>query len=331
MKKFELWNGDCLELMKNIPDGSVDLVLTDPPYGTTACKWDSVIPFEPMWEQLNRIIKPNGIIALFANQPFTSTLISSNIANYKYNWVWLKNRGTGFQYAKSKPMRQTEDICIFNKTLNDTVANNSVFDDIKAYFYEQREQSGLRLCDFTKLLGNNMARHYFTRGIQWSLPTERDYQKLQTTGFFCKPYAELKSMYDIAKASIETSKVIYNPQMIKLDKPVKYKKASSCNTIGGIENKKEYYWVDETYPTNVLEFAKVSKPTHPTQKPVALLEYLIRTYTNEGETVLDFTAGSGSTGVACVNTNRHFIGIELDEGYFNIAKKRIEETVNDLP
>ena len=329
MESVTLWHGDCLELMKNIPDGSVDLVLTDPPYGTTACKWDSVIPFEPMWEQLNRIIKPNGIIALFANQPFTSTLISSNIANYKYNWVWLKNRGTGFQYAKSQPMRQTEDICIFNKTLNDTVANNSVFDDIKAYFYEQREQSGLRLCDFTKLLGNNMAGHYFTRVIQWSLPTERDYQKLQTTGFFCKPYAELKSMYDIAKASIETSKVIYNPQMIKLDKPVKYKKASSCNTIGGIENKKEYYWVDETYPTNVLEFAKVSKPTHPTQKPVALLEYLIRTYTNEGETVLDFTAGSGSTGVACVNTNRHFIGIELDEGYFNIAKERIEKSIRE--
>lgn len=317
--------GDCLELMKNIPDGSVDLVLTDPPYGTTACKWDSVIPFEPMWEQLNRIIKPNGIIALFANQPFTSTLIGSNIANYKYNWVWLKNRGTGFQYAKSQPMRQTEDVCVFNKTLNDTVANNSVFYDIKAYFYEQREQSGLRLCDFTKLLGNNMAGHYFTRGIQWSLPTERDYQKLQTTGFFCKPYSELKSMYETAKASIETSKVIYNPQMIKLDKPVKYKKASSCNTIGGIENKKEYYWVDETYPTNVLEFAKVSKPTHPTQKPVALLEYLIRTYTNEGETVLDFTMGSGSTGVACVNTNRNFIGIELDNGYFEIAQKRIEQ------
>ena len=230
--------GDCLELMKDIPDGSVDLVLTDPPYGTTACKWDSVIPFKPMWEQLNRIIKPNGIIALFANQPFTSALISSNIANYKYNWVWLKNRGTGFQYAKSQPMRQIEDVCIFNKTLNDTVANNSVFDDIKAYFYEQRELSGLRLCDFTKLLGNKMAGHYFTKGIQWSLPTEKDYQKLQATGFFCKPYSELKSMYDTAKASIETSKVIYNPQMIKLDKPVKYKKASSCNTIGGIENKK---------------------------------------------------------------------------------------------
>ena len=152
---------------------------------------------------------------------------------------------------------------------------------------------------------------------------------MQTTGFFCKPYAELKSIYDTAKASIETSKVIYNPQMIKLDKPVKYKKASSCNTIGGIENKKEYYWADETYPTNVLEFAKVSKPTHPTQKPVALLEYLIRTYTNDGETVLDFTMGSGSTGVACVNTNRRFIGIELDDKYFEIAKQRIDAAIRD--
>ena len=113
--------------------------------------------------------------------------------------------------------------------------------------------------------------------------------------------------------------------MNKLEKAGKYKNAWSCNTIGGMENKKEYYWVDETYPTNVLEFAKVSKPTHPTQKPVALLEYLVKTYTNEGETVLDFTMGSGSTGVACVNTNRNFIGIELDEGYFEIAKKRIEE------
>ena len=328
---IQLYNGDCLELMKNIPDGSVDLVLTDPPYGTTACKWDSVIPFEPMWEQLNRIIKPNGIIALFANQPFTSMLISSNIANYKYNWVWLKNRGTGFQYAKSQPMRQTEDVCIFNKTINDTVANNSAFDDIKAYFYEQRQKSGLRLCDFTKLLGNNMAGHYFTKGIQWSLPTQKDYEKLQTTGFFDKPYDVIKNEYEQVKRQLGYNgqgKVIYYPQKIKLDKPVKYKKASSCNTIGGIENKKEYYWVDETYPTNVLEFAKVSKPTHPTQKPIALLEYLIKTYTNEGETVLDFTMGSGSTGVACINTNRNFIGIELDKGYFDIAEKRINEAQN---
>ncbi len=319
-----IYLGDCLDLMKYIPDKSIDMILCDLPYGTTACKWDTVIPLEPLWEQYNRIIKPNGIIALFSNQPFTTSLIASNISNYKYNWVWLKNRGTGFQYAKNQPMRQTEDICIFNKTLNDTVANNAVFDDIKQYFYDQRQKSGLKLCEFKNLLGNNMAGHYFTKGIQWSLPTEKDYTKLQTTGFFKMPYDELKEKYEHAKSQVETSKVIYYPQMVKLDKPVKYKKASSCNTIGGIENKKEYYWVTETFPTNVLSFAKVSKPQHPTQKPVALCEYLIKTYTNEGETVLDNCMGSGSTLVACINTNRKYIGIEKELKYFEIAKKRIE-------
>ena len=250
MKKFELWHGDCLELMKNIPDGSVDLVLTDPPYGTTACKWDSVIPFEPMWEQLNRIIKPNSAICLFGNEPFTSCLICSNINGFKYRWDWNKKIPSGMGYAKYRPMQQTEDICVFSK-------------------------SG--------------------------------------------------------------EKTKYNPQFIKRDKPIK----SGGNSIqarvysgfkcmeNGNEYKKTY---DYKNPITLIEFDKVRKGAlHPTQKPVALLEYLIRTYTNEGGTVLDFTAGSGSTGVACVNTNRHFIGIELDEGYFNIAKKRIEEAVNDLP
>ena len=329
MKPIELWQGDCLELMKNIPDGSVDLVLTDPPYGTTACKWDSVIPFEPMWEQLNRIIKPSGINALFANQPFTSTLISSNIEKYKYNLVWMKNRGTGFQYAKSQPMRQTEDICIFydNKPPFDTT---TAFDGLKRYMISEREKTGLSNSELKELLQSNMARHYFTTKSQFTIPIKSAYEKLQSTGFFQRPYEGVRKEFDEENEKIKAKRSVeqfstYNPQMIKLDKPVKYKKASSCNTISGIENKKEYYWVDETYPTNVLEFAKVSKPTHPTQKPIALLEYLIKTYTNEGETVLDFTMGSGSTGVACVNTNRRFIGIELDEGYLNIAKKRIEE------
>ena len=250
MKKFELWQGDCLELMKNIPDGSVDLVLTDPPYGTTACKWDSVIPFEPMWEQLNRIIKPNGAICLFGNEPFTSCLICSNIKGFKYRWDWNKKIPSGMGYAKYRPMQQTEDICVFSK-------------------------SG--------------------------------------------------------------EKTKYNPQFIKRDKPIK----SGGNSIqarvysgfkcmeNGNEYKKTY---DYKNPITLIEFDKVRKGAlHPTQKPIALLEYLIRTYTKEGETVLDFTMGSGSTGVACVNTNRRFIGIELDDGYFNIAKKRIEEAVNDLP
>ena len=238
MKPFELWHGDCLELMKNIPDGSVDLVLTDPPYGTTACKWDSVIPFEPMWEQLNRIIKPNGAICLFGSEPFSSALRMSNIKNFKYDWYWLKSRKTGFLNAKKQPLRMVENISVFYKT--------------------------------------------------------------QCT---------------------------YNPQMKKVkERFVSRSKETDCygkhfalnSSNNGLE-----------YPFNAIEFKCISHPEHNTQKPVALLEYLIKTYTNEGEIVLDFTMGSGSTGVACVNTNRHFVGIELDEGYFNIAKKRIEEAYAD--
>ena len=242
MKPIELWHGDCLELMKNIPDGSVDLVLTDPPYGTTACKWDSVIPFEPMWEQLNRIVKADGAICFFCAQPFTSALIGSNIKKFKHHWIWKKNRGTGFQVAKYRPMMATEDVVVFSAG----------------------------------------------------------------------------------------KKVNYYPQMQKLEKPYFCRNASSSNGTNPLAHFNDGgKWVDSKYPTNVLEFAKVSKPTHPTQKPIDLLEYLIRTYTNEGETVLDFTMGSGSTGVACVNTGRKFIGIELDNGYFDIAKERIDKSIRE--
>ena len=247
MKKFELWHGDCLELMKNIPDGSVDLVLTDPPYGTTACKWDSVIPFEPMWEQLNRIIKPNGAICLFGSEPFSSALRMSNIKNFKYDWIWDKHNTNGFLNAKKRPLKRHEVISVFSI-------------GVPIYIPQMEERGNPRQ----------------------------------------------KGSYNKKKG---------NGDMV-------YGRFENISTIN-----------NSYYPTDILSFsnAKQKGKVHPTQKPVALLEYLIRTYTNEGETVLDFTAGSGSTGVACVNTGRHFIGIELDEGYFNIAKKRIEEAVNDLP
>ena len=242
MVNIELKQGDCLELMKDILDGSVDLVLTDPPYGTTACKWDSVIPFEPMWEQLNRIIKPNGAICLFGHEPFTSCLICSNINGFKYRWDWKKKIPIGMGYAKYRPMQQTEDICVFSKG---------------------------------------------------------------------------------------GEKTKYNPQFTKREKPIKSGgnsiQARVYNNFKCMEDGKEYKKTyDYKNPVTLIEFDKVRKGAlHPTQKPVPLLEYLIRTYTNEGETVLDFTMGSGSTGVACVNTNRNFIGIELDENYFKIAKERI--------
>ena len=254
MKPIELWQGDCLELMKDIPDGSVDLVLTDPPYGTTACKWDSVISFEPMWEQLNRIIKPNGAICLFGSEPFSSALRMSNIKHFKYDWIWEKGRASGFLHAKNKPLKAHENITVFS--LGTTVHSN---------------QSEKRMNYFPQMSNG-------------------------------KPYKK-------NQRKINTGELNHNPSK------------SEIGYVGTTSESK-----GARYPRSVIKFSMHNVGNfHPTQKPVALLEYLIRTYTNDGETVLDFTMGSGSTGVACVNTNRHFIGIELDDGYFEIAKKRIEE------
>ncbi len=242
---FKLMQGDCLELMKDIPDGSVDMILCDLPYGTTACKWDTIIPFEPLWEQYNRVIKDNGAIVLFGNEPFTSKLVCSNLKGFKYRWVWDKQIPSGMSYARYRPMQQTEDICVFTKN---------------------------------------------------------------------------------------GEKTIYNPQMIKRDKPIKgggMSKGETTNNQKLIALKKTY---DYKNPTNLLSFAKVRKGSlHPTQKPVALFEYLIKTYTNGGETVLDNCMGSGTTGVACKNLNRNFIGIELDEEYFKIAKERIGVEFSEHP
>ena len=226
--------GDCLERMKEIPDGSVDMVLTDPPYGITACKWDSVIPFEPMWEQLKRVTKKNGAIVMTASQPFTSALVMSNVKMFKYDWTWRKPKGTGHLNAKKMPMRDKEDVLVF-----------------------------------------------------YSAPCT------------------------------------YNPQFSE-GSPYKSKAGTSMTESYGDYKKFGYDNNGKRYPKQVIDFPVVERGTvHPTQKPVALMEYLIKTYTNEGETVLDFTMGSGTTGVAAKNLNRSFIGIELDETYFNIAKDRI--------
>ena len=235
---YKLYNGDCLEVMdKLIEEGiKVDCIFCDPPYGTTACKWDTIIPFDDMWERLNKLIKPNGAIALFGNEPFSSALRMSNIKNYKYDWIWKKEKGLGFLNAKKMPLRDTENISIFY---------------------------------------NNPC--------------------------------------------------LYKPQM-REGKP--YKATNKPNLQKGTNNSyKSVQTVNNgsRYPLTTLEFNRVNKTVHPTQKPTDLLEYLIKTYTNENELVLDFTMGSGSTGVACANTNRKFIGIELDNNYFDIASKRIEE------
>jgi len=244
MNKIDLRQGDCLaEMDKLIEHGvKVDMILTDPPYGTTACKWDSVIPLEPMWERINKLIKPNGAVVLFGSEPFSSALRISSIKNYKYDWVWQKSP-TGFLNAKKMPMKSVENIIVF-------------YNKLPTY-----NPQGI-----TKIKNKTIRNH---------------------------------------STKIERTQI-------------------GLSTHNGGRLKKSYVQSFTGYPNQTLVFSN-DKGFHPTQKPVALLEYLIKTYTNESETVLDFTMGSGSTGVACVNTNRNFIGIELDEKYFEIAKKRIEE------
>ena len=297
MKKFELWHGDCLELMKNIPDGSVDLVLTDPPYGTMkgaaldgwknqTTEWDTAIDPLKIFEQISRVLRPNGKAVLFSQEPYTSRLITSDIPSlpFAYRAMWYKNVHANALLAKSSMVSRYEDICIFSCSKGGG--------EVSEYMKSELEKSGLTVKKINELLGTStMASHYFCAGCQFALPTKEKYEKLQTTGFWQRPYDELK----------EKTMTVFN------------------------------LWQGGKSKSNVLEYKKDNDGYHPTQKPVALLEDLIQTYSNEGNTVLDFTMGSGSTGVACLNTNRNFIGIELDEGYFNIAKKRIEEAVNDLP
>jgi len=246
--KFDLYNGDCLEVMKDIPAGSVDAIICDPPYGTTSCKWDSIIPLDRMWDQLKRIIKPNGAIVMTAVDPFTCILGASNIGDLKYKWVWNKTRATGHLNAKKIPMKNIEDILVF---------------------YKQQPT-------------------YNPQGL------------------------------------VEVDRTVHNSKSDSL----RGKTTDATSTVSGGIRFEAYKQTATNYPRQLLQFASEGSTVHPTQKPVALMEYLIRTYTNEDETVLDFTMGSGTTGVACANTNRNFIGIELDENYFNISKNRIEEAYN---
>ena len=242
---LQLFKGDCLEVMKSIPDASIDAIITDPPYGTTACKWDSVIPFDLMWEQLNRIIKPNGAIVLFGMEPFSSFLRISNIKNYKYDWVWEKTQATGHLNALKQPLRSNENISVFYK----------------------------KQCNYN--------------------PQKTKDHKPMNSG--------------VRKLSVQNKTNVYG-------------KATKELPFGGD--------TDRFPRTNIIFSSdKQTSYFHPTQKPVSLIEYLIKTYTNKNETVLDFTMGSGTTGVACKNLNRNFIGIEMDDKYFEVAKNRIENHV----
>lgn len=311
--------GDCLELMKDIPDGSVDLVLCDLPYGVTVCKWDEVIPFEKLWPEWTRVCKSNGIVVLFGTEPFASTARMSNIKQYKYDWIWQKSNLSGFLMAKQQPLRNYENIMVFYSSdiMNDTTNH---FQKLKDWLISEKEKAEAAGYNMREVLGNYMGAHYFTRKTQFAFPKLEDYEKLQTTGFFQREYDEAKREYDEAK------RMTYNPQKSK-GKPyeVKEHQRKRANIYGDKKVATYKNITGDRYPTQILKFNNEMNGYHPTQKPVALLEYLIKTYTNEGETVLDNCMGSGSTCVAAVNTNRKYIGFELDPGYFEIAQKRISE------
>jgi len=244
---MEIMLGDCLEKMKDIPAGSVDMILTDPPYGTTGFKWDTPLDLENLWTEIWRVCKPNAAVVIFGNQPFTSKFISSNFKDYRYNWIWEKHYGSGFVLSRKQPLRMCEDIMVFYKKLP---------------YYDYRGEA---------------------------LPEPEHYKK-KWKGNRKKETGERR--YDASQ-------------------PRHY------------EGWKEWTKTHHV-KRNILKFKRDKNKFHPTQKPIDLLKFLIETYTQENETVLDFTMGSGSTGVACKETNRQFIGIELDEKYFNVAKERIE-------
>jgi len=244
MSKIELIQGDCLEKMKDIPDGSVDMILCDLPYGTTKNKWDSIIDLEKLWAEYERIIKNNGAILLFGSEPFSSSVRVSNPKLYKYDWKWLKSRTTGFQMARKRPMKDYEDIMVFYKK----------------------------------------------------------------------------------------QPIYYNTELVLLDKPINSwrKNGKGGNNLNDVKTAKNRFQKYTNFNRQTLKFNNehnVGENKHPTQKPLALIEYLIKTYTNEGDLVLDNCMGSGTTGVACKNLNRNFIGIELDPEYFKIAEKRINENL----
>lgn len=268
MNQIELWKGDCLEIMKTIPAASVDMVLCDLPYGTTACKWDTVIPFEPLWEQYKRIIKDNGAIVLFGSEPFSTELRHSNLKLYRYDWIWEKQAASNFFNANVCPLKYHENISVFYK---------------KKPTYNPQKYKALSWQEIA-----NMSKKELKESI--------------VTGDILRYATDAKRKYHGVSKARE-------------------------GEIFGRGVRDEHIPDGYRFPKSILRFNKNirERKLHPTQKPVALLEYLIKTYTNEGETVLDNCMGSGSTGVACVNTGRRFIGIELDPGYFAIAEKRITE------
>ena len=348
----KIHQGDCIILMKEIEDNSVDLILCDLPYGTTACSWDTIIPFKDLWEAYYRIIRPNGFIILTASQPFTTKLINSNIDNFSHQWIWEKEQGANPLLANVQPMKNFEDIIVFYNEYKKY--DYELKNPLREYFYKILCYLGKNCKQIEKDLGHRKAEHkmyvlpkkevidkvgqkadhVFRYGsTQFGLCTEETYNqildiyKLKDLDFIL-PYKKLKEKNEEFEKTLPDYPRIYNPQKTKGTRYV-----SGGGYIEHLDNNVKGGKVSfERYPTSILKFnTEKNKSKHPTQKPVKLFEYLIKTYSNEGDLILDNCIGSGTTAIACKRTNRRFIGIEKEQKYVDIANKRLsQQTLNEV-
>lgn len=322
MEKYKLIHGECLEEMKKLKDKSIDLILCDLPYQMTDCEWDKKIDIELLCKEYKRLIKPTGIIILFGVEPFSSELRMSNKKWYKYDIIWNKVKCGNPLISTVQPLRIHENISVFYNTDKDYSIYNREDNECYKYLKSEFDKMNMTIKEFNKKYKTSMRKHYFSLN-QFCIPNEEMYKKMQESGYFQMEYKELRVILDDFKKKYAKNRT-YNMQGLK---PFSRKKTLKRNQIVSNEKNvgKVYIQKYTNYPQSIITFEKDYDKIHPTQKPVKLLEYLIKTYSNKGEIVLDNTMGSGSTGVAAINTNRRFIGIELDDKYFKIVKQRIQE------
>ena len=314
--KQDLYLGDTLELMNEIPEKSIDFICCDLPYGTTACAWDTIIPFDKLWEQYKRIIKDKGVMVLFGSEPFSSLLRTSNLGWYKYDWIWEKNNAGNFQLVNYQPLKIHETISVFCNETPDMEFADIMIENMKRLNLKKIDVSKLELSRTGGMTG------WVTNKLNGSqLPTAEQWNKICNLFGIENKYEEILS---------KVKRITYNLDLNDTDIICSNKgKAGSLGHLSSESKRDNYKQTKTGYPKSILRYDR-ENGLHPTQKPLPLMEFIVSTYSNENETVLDNTMGSGTCGVACKKLNRNFIGIEKDEKYFNKAKKRIDETEQNL-
>lgn len=341
----KIYNEECLNGMKRIPDRSVDAVICDLPYGTTDLEWDNVIPLDKLWKEYKRILRPNGWALLTASNPFSALLIMSNKKNFSHQWIWDKKNTGNPLLAKKQPLKNFEDVLLFqNKDFssNDYEKAHPLREYGRKLFeyigkpHNEISKDFIELHPNTK--GNQCSRFLRPDSLQFALCTKQTYQELQEL-YKVHQMKGFREFEDLSKEQAEFKKSrkcerIYNPQMVKGEMR-KRRPIGSDIAISSSWKPKEHFEFEEAYsdlryPKAIISFPKDKEKLHPTQKPVSMFEYMIKTYTNEGDTVLDNCMGSGTTAIACLNTKRNFIGFELSKEYFDIATKRVDKRKREL-